>query len=67
MSEFVVLMNIVYLLSHMVQLGQFTMDIVLEQFNFEIIAQQDDPENILLQIREKKRIAYEERVKQMTQ
>jgi hypothetical protein len=57
MSEFVVLMNMVYLLSHMIQLGQFTMDIVLEQFNFEIIAQQDDPENILLQIREKKRIA----------
>lgn len=58
-SEFVVLLNIIFLLSHIVAIGQITLEIVLEQCNFELIAHEEDPEDILKQnlIRKNKKIA----------
>jgi hypothetical protein len=58
-SEFVVLLNIIFLLSNIVAIGQITLEIVLEQCNFELIAHEEDPEEILKQnlIRKNKKIA----------
>jgi hypothetical protein len=54
-----VLLNIIFLLSHIVAIGQITLDIVLEQCNFELIAYEEDPDEILKQnqVKKNKKIA----------
>jgi hypothetical protein len=43
----VVLLSIIFILTHIVSIGQVTFEIVLEQVNFELIAFKEDPEDTL--------------------